>query len=72
MGIHLVIYLEDTLILHQGKEELTQLIPFISQLLEALVNQTNSVLIPQQRMEFLGFLVDTVTLLCLTKALWRH
>jgi len=36
MGIRLVIYLDDILILHQGKEELTQLIPLISQLLEAL------------------------------------
>ena len=65
MGIRLVIYLDDLLILQQGKEELIQFIPLISQLFEALglvVNQAKSVLIPHQRMEFLGFLVDTVTL----------
>ena len=59
------IYLDDILILHQVKEELIQLIPLISQMFEApglVVNQTKSVLIPQQRMEFLGFLIDTVTL----------
>jgi len=65
MGIRLVIYLDDLLILHQVKEELIQLIPLISQLFEALgliVNQTKSVLIPQQRIEFLGFLVDAMAL----------
>ena len=57
--------LEDLLILHQVKEELIQLIPLISQLFEEalglVANQTKSGSIPQQRMEFLGFLVDTVT-----------
>ena len=65
MGIRLVIYLDDILILHQTKEELIQLIPLIFKLFEALglvVNCTKSVLSPQQRMEFLGFVVDTVTL----------
>ena len=43
MGVHLVMYLDDLLILNQGKEELIQLIPLISQPFEALglvINQT--------------------------------
>ena len=58
MGIRLIIYLDDILILHQVKEELIQLTPLICQFLEALglvVNQKKSLLIPQQRMEFWGF-----------------
>ena len=65
MGIQLIIYLDDILILHQVKEELVQITPLICQMLEALglvVNQKKSVLIPQQKMEFLGFLVDATTL----------
>jgi len=65
MGVLLVIYLDDILIPHQAKEELIQLIPLISQMFETLglvVNQIKSVLIPQQRLEFLGFLIETMTL----------
>ena len=65
MGIRLIIYLDDILILHQSKEELIQLVPMICQMLEALglvVNQKKSILVPEQRMEFLGFLVDTANL----------
>ena len=45
MGIRLIIYLDDILILHQSKEELIQLIPMICQMFEALglvVNQKKS------------------------------
>ena len=65
MGIRLIIYLGDILILHQVKEELIQAIPLICQFFETLglvINQKKSILIPQQRIEFLGFLVDATTL----------
>jgi len=65
MGIRLVTYLDEILLLHQSKVELVQLTPLICQLFEALglvVNQKISVLTPNQTMEFLGFQVDTVTL----------
>ena len=61
MGIRLIIYLDNILILYQVKEELIQAIPLICQFFETLglvINQKKSILIPQQRMEFLGFLVD--------------
>ena len=60
-----IIYLDDILILHQVKEELIQIVPLICQFFEALglvINQKKSILIPQQRMEFLGFVVDATTL----------
>ena len=65
MGIWLIIYLDDILVLHQVKEELIQITALICHMLEALglvINQKKSVLIPQQTTEFLGFLVDATTL----------
>ena len=65
MDICLVIYLDNLLVLHQSKEELTQLTPLICQLFGALglvVNQRKSRLTPHQNVEFLGFQVDTVNL----------
>ena len=65
MGIRLVIYLDDILVLHQSMEELAQLTPLICQLFEALglvVNRKKSILTPHQNLEFLGFQVDTVNL----------
>ena len=65
MGIQLVIYLDDILILHQGREELECLAPLICNLFEALglvINTKKSLLIPQQITEFLGFLINSVTL----------
>ena len=65
MGIRLIIYLDNILMLHQVKEELIQAIPLICQFFETLglvINQKKSILIPQQRIEFLGFLVDATTL----------
>ena len=49
MGIRLVIYLDDLLVLHQSMGELAQLTPLIYQLFEALglvVNQKKSILTP--------------------------
>jgi len=65
MGIRLIIYLDDLLILHQSMEELVQLTPLICQLFGALglvVNGKKSILTPRQNLEFLGFQVDSVNL----------
>ena len=65
MGIRLVIYLDDILVMHQSMEQLTQLTPLICYLFEALglvINLMKSRLSPQQTLEFLGFQVDTVNL----------
>lgn len=65
MGIRLIIYLDDILVLQQVKEELIKIMALIFHMLEALdlvINQKKSMLITQQTMEFLGFLVDATTL----------
>ena len=65
IGIRLVVYLDDILILHQGREELESLAPLICNLFEALglvINTKKSLLIPQQSTEFLGFLIKSMTL----------
>ena len=65
MGICLIIYLDNILVLHQSMEELAQSTPLICQLFKALglvVNQKKSILTPRQNLEFLGFQVDTVSL----------
>ena len=65
MGIHLIIYLDDILIMHQNREELIELTPLICQLFEALdlvVNMKKSILVPGQLIEFLGFLVNSLTM----------
>jgi len=62
MGIRLVIYLDEILIMHR---ELIQLTFLICQLFEALglmVNCENSQLIPKQEMEFLGIRVNSTPL----------
>ena len=64
MGIQLVVYLDDILILHQSREELEGLAPLICSLFKALglvINTKKSILIPQQVTEFLGFLINSVT-----------
>ena len=65
IGIRLVVYLDDILILHQGREELESLARLICNLFEALglvINTKKSFIIPQQSTEFLGFLIKSVTL----------
>ena len=64
MGIRLIIYLDDILIMHQEKDHLIQLTPLVCKFLEALglmVNLKKSQLIPAQNIEFLGFLVNLVS-----------
>jgi len=65
MGIRLVIYLDDILIMHHSKEELLQFLPLICQLFKALglmVNLEKSQTVPKQEMEFLGFQVNSASL----------
>ena len=65
VGVRLVVYLDDILILHQSREELECLAPLICSLFEALglvINTKKSILIPQQVIESLGFLINSVTL----------
>ena len=65
MGIHLIIYLDDILIMRQEKENLMQLTSLVCQMFEALgliVNMANSQLNLTQKIELLGFLVNSVSL----------
>ena len=65
VGIRLVVYLDDILILHQSREELECLAPLICSLFKALglvINTKKSILISQQVVEFLGFLINLLTL----------
>jgi len=65
MGTHLVIYLDDILIMHHSERKLTQQPSIVCWLFEALglmVNQEKSQLVPKQEMEFLGFLVNSTSL----------
>ena len=65
MGIRLVIYLDDILIMHHSKEELLQVVPLICQLFKALglvVILEKSQMVPKQEMEFLGFWVNSTSL----------
>ena len=64
MGIRLIIYLDDIMIMHHSGEEMVQITPLACQVFEALglmVNMVKSQLTPQQELEFLGFLVNSVS-----------
>ena len=63
--IRLIIYLDDILIMHQEKEHLMQLTSLVCKMFEALgliVSITKSQLTPTQKIEFLGFIVNSVSL----------
>ena len=62
IGIRLVVYLDDILILHQGREELARLICNLFEALGLVINTKKSLLIPQQSTEFLGFPIKSVIL----------
>ena len=60
MGIRMIIYLDDILILHQCIALLETLVIQVCQLFEALglmINRKKSLLAPTQQLEFLGFLI---------------
>ncbi|VDH93156.1 Hypothetical predicted protein [Mytilus galloprovincialis] len=63
LGIRLVVYLDDILILNQSKEKCqleAQLTVRLLQSLGFLINEKKSVFVPSQQMLFLGFLVNSV------------
>ena len=65
IGCHLIIYLDNILILHQDNNQLHQITLSACQLFEhlgLLVNNKKSVLTPCQQLEFLGFQLCTMTL----------
>ena len=68
VGCHLIVCLDDLLILHHGKVQLQQIISSISQLFVSLgliINQKKSILYPTQKIGILGFeiLPQSMTLL---------
>lgn len=65
MGVRLIVYLDDILIMAESKQLATQHAQLVASTLENLgfvVNYEKSVLTPSLQMEFLGFLVDSKTL----------
>ena len=57
-GCRLIIYLDDTLLMHQDRAQLEQITRLTCQLFESLgliVNQKKSILTPIQEIDFLGF-----------------
>ena len=64
-GCHLIIYLDDMLMLHQDRAQLQQMTQLTCQLFESLgliVNQKKSILIPTRELEFLGFHLCSLTM----------
>lgn len=64
-GIRLIIYLDDILVLSQSVEKLQGHLTTVITLLKSLgltINMDKSVLTPAQRMEFLGLVVDSISL----------
>ena len=62
-GIRLLVYLDDFIILGESVEQCHRDTQFVLQLLEQLgwlVNVEKSVLEPKTKLEFLGFVLDTV------------
>ena len=65
ISIRLIAYLDDILIIYQIRGEILHITPLVCQMFKALglmVNMEESLLIPQQELEFLGFLVNSVSL----------
>ncbi|KZS02517.1 Uncharacterized protein APZ42_000419 [Daphnia magna] len=64
-GIRLVIYLDDILILGSSKESLTEDVGLVRSVLKTvgfIVNEEKSIYEPSQNIEFLGLIVDTITM----------
>ena len=62
LGVHLLVYLDDFLIMAHAREQCLEEAQIIVGLLEKLgylINREKSVLEPTQRLEYLGFLLDT-------------
>ena len=64
-GIHLIIYLDDLLIMAESHDQALHHAASTLNLLEGLgfiVNYQKSQLLPSQKIEFLGFLIDSNTM----------
>lgn len=62
-GLRLILYLDDMLLMAQSKVELRTFVKLVPQLLQLLgfkINWDKSVLSPTQRIQFLGFTVNSV------------
>lgn len=63
-GVRLIVYLDDILILHQSREALLTHLRWAMDLLSGLgflINREKSCLAPRQEIEFLGFMVDSLS-----------
>jgi hypothetical protein len=64
LGFRMMIYLDDIILFHQNKEELVEQMHttvWVLQCLGFIINQKKSALSPSQQAEYLGFLVETMT-----------
>ena len=60
-GLHLILYLDDMLLMAQSKVELRAFVKLVPQLLQLFnINWDKSVLSPTQRIQFLGFMVNSI------------
>ena len=69
LGIHLIIYLDDLLLAASSITQLLQDLSTVLQLFTALgflINYPKSIMNPTQKLEFLGFMVDTDNENCIT------
>ena len=65
MGVRLIVYVDDILIMAETKHFAAQHAQLVSSVLENVgfvVNYEKSVMIPSPQIEFLGFLVDSTTM----------
>ena len=65
IGLRLIVYLDDMLIMHVNKDQLEAMAPLVCNLFEALglmVNTKKSILNPAQLIEFLGFQINSLTM----------
>jgi len=65
LGIRLIIYLDDILILNQSKVDIMSDLSTVLSLLEGLgflINHQKSVMQPTQQMEFLGYTVNSISM----------
>ena len=64
-GVRLVIYLDDILIMNQDRTQLEKHVAMTAELLQLLgllINWEKSVLTPSQKLEYLGFQIDTTVM----------
>jgi len=65
IGIHLVIYMDDMLLMASSKQSLmgyVHLLLFLLENLGFIINSKNSILCPSQEIEFLGVMLNSMTM----------